>query len=118
VAGSFADDGPLSGRAATWREHQPSGGGDLPRAATSLNNHSASLSELGRREDAPTAIDEVVTRILPVLERATYALPDRDDDCDHEPGAARRAFDRPRQGGGEGRVAQHVLAGGVDRLVR
>jgi hypothetical protein len=32
VAGSWASDGPLSGRAATWREHQPSGGGDLPRA--------------------------------------------------------------------------------------
>jgi hypothetical protein len=32
VAGSWADDGPLSGRTATWREHQPSGPGDLPRA--------------------------------------------------------------------------------------
>jgi len=32
---SAADDGPLARRAAAWCEHQPAGGGDLPRARRS-----------------------------------------------------------------------------------
>ncbi len=42
----------------------------------SLNNRSNRLSELGRREDALTAIEEAVRLVLPVLERAHYFLPD------------------------------------------
>jgi hypothetical protein len=41
----------------------------------SLNNQSGGLSELGRREDALTAIDEALRLVLPVLERAPYVLP-------------------------------------------
>jgi hypothetical protein len=42
----------------------------------SLNNQSNTLSELGRREDALTAIEEALHLVLPVLERAHYFLPD------------------------------------------
>ena len=57
AAGSSADDGPPPGGAATWREHQPSGGGHLPRwrrpVATSTrprvcSSHSAWVTRSGR----------------------------------------------------------------------
>jgi hypothetical protein len=48
----------------------------LPDLAMSLNNQSGRLSQLGRREDALTAIDEALRLVLPVLERAWYFLPD------------------------------------------
>jgi hypothetical protein len=48
----------------------------LPNLANSLNNQSNRLSDLGRREDALTAVDEALHLVLPVLERAHYFLPD------------------------------------------
>ena len=48
----------------------------LPNLAMSLNNQSGRLSELGRREDALTVIDEALRLVLPVLEQAPYVLPD------------------------------------------
>jgi hypothetical protein len=48
----------------------------LPDLAASLNNQSLSLSELGRREDALTAIDEALRLVLLLLERSRYFVPD------------------------------------------
>ncbi len=47
-----------------------------PNLATSLNNQSSCLSDLGRREEALAAITEAVSIVLPLLERQPYFLPD------------------------------------------
>jgi hypothetical protein len=58
----------------SWRPPRPDA--FLPDLATSLNNQSRRLSELGRREDALAAIKQALHLVLPVLERAHYFLPD------------------------------------------
>jgi hypothetical protein len=42
-----ADDGPLARRAASWCEHQPAGGGDLPRPCRA-----------GRDQDEAVALEQ------------------------------------------------------------